>query len=193
MQAEAERPWGLWYDQSPATSALKRFLFDRLLPTSAFIFTGVIILAPLHTNTHHVFPFLAPRAVLQFLSLPVPAAAVGATQVAVDINEPELSPRVKCRHLTHLGPAEGPQPREDWSFYKPPNEGLLAMWRRGQTWCVGPEHVLPGFRLPFKQYSRCYCNSYCCSCCGGYCCQVYWQSVHFDSKEGDQAKVEGQQ
>lgn len=143
-----------------------------------------------HTYTHTHTPLLAPRAVLQFLSVPVPGAAAGATQVAVDINEPKLSPRVKCRHLTHLGPGEGPQPRQDWSFYKPPNEGLLAIGRRGQTQRAVPEHVhvLLRLRLPFKQYCGCYCNSYCCSCCSGNCCQVYWQSVDFDGKAGERQR-----
>ncbi|TKS78873.1 hypothetical protein D9C73_012300 [Collichthys lucidus] len=55
------------------------FLFDRSLPTTSFIFTG-------------------------FLVLLGPAAAVGTRQVATGLNEPKLSPLVKCSHLTHLEP-----------------------------------------------------------------------------------------
>lgn len=61
-------------------------------------------------------PPFAPRAFLQFLGLLGSAAAVGTRQVAIGINEPKLSPLVKCSHLTHLwrGPAPaGIRPLQD--------------------------------------------------------------------------------
>lgn len=60
-------------------------------------------------------------------------------QVAAGINEPKLSPLVKCSHLTHLEPGEGARPQQVYGLYKAPNEGLLSregVGRHGAlVWC----------------------------------------------------------
>lgn len=77
-----------------------------LVARNFFHLYGVIILAPLRTPASPLYPTppLCPRAVLQFCSLQGPAAAAGTGQVAIELNEPKLSPLVKCSHLTHLEP-----------------------------------------------------------------------------------------
>lgn len=123
MQAEAERP-----EASDMTNPLphQRWHTSSLIACCPQLLSSLQGHNPCSPTHPLCSPPFGPRAVLQFLSLLGPVAAVGTRQVAIGINEPKLSPLVKCSHLTHLEPGEGAQSRQVWGLYKAPNEGLLA-------------------------------------------------------------------